>query len=86
MLGYLTGRRHEKALHGMRDPRLDKVEQTTPKLRAAPLIEQGRSIFGGVVSAAVIDKSGPTSRENKAITVMKEDVTHEWLATMCGKF
>ena len=73
----------------MRDQRLGKVEQTTPKLRAAPLIEQGRSIFGGVVSAAVIDKSGhrkPTSRENKAITVMKEDVTHEWLATMCGKF
>ena len=53
-LGYLTGGRHEKALHGMRDQRLGKVEQTTPKLRAAPLIEQGRSIFGGDVSATVI--------------------------------
>ena len=44
------------------------------------MTEQGRSIFGGAVSAAVIDKSGhknPTSRADNATTVTKENVTHE---------
>ena len=64
----------------MRDQRLGKVEQTNLKQRAAPWTEQGRSIFGGVVSAAAINKSGhknPTSRADNAITVMKENVTHK---------